>query len=117
MVNTTQVIRHYLIAALWSSTDEHGEPLDAVFTVSDCSAALLGQAMEDCTDFVDAAGELLKGLTEEQIGHDFWLTRNHHGAGFWDRDLGNLGEELSALAHTYGSVDLYAGDDGWVYSV
>lgn len=21
----------------------------------------------------------------EQIGHDLWLTRNGHGAGFWDR--------------------------------
>ena len=22
----------------------------------------------------------------ERIGHDFWLTRNGHGAGFWDGD-------------------------------
>jgi len=23
----------------------------------------------------------------EQIGHDLWLTRNGHGAGFWDRNF------------------------------
>lgn len=27
----------------------------------------------------------LREYNPEQIGHDLWLTRNGHGAGFWDR--------------------------------
>jgi hypothetical protein len=41
-------------------------------------------------------------LSPESVGHDFWLTRNGHGAGFWDRGLGELGERLSAAARVYG---------------
>ena len=31
----------------------------------------------------------------ERIGHDFWLTRNGHGAGFWD---GDWDEDFSKIA-------------------
>ncbi len=55
------------------------------------------------------------GLSSEQAGHDFWLTRNGHGAGFWDRGLGALGERLSKESKPYGSCDLYVGDDGQIY--
>lgn len=51
----------------------------------------------------------------ELAGHDFWLTRNGHGAGFWDRGLGELGERLTVASKTFGSVDLYLGDDELVY--
>jgi hypothetical protein len=30
----------------------------------------------------------------EQAGIDFWLTRNRHGAGYWDRGLGITGDKL-----------------------
>ena len=46
---------------------------------------------------------------------DFWLTRNGHGAGFWDRGLGSVGDELTKNAKPFGSVDAYVGDDGKVY--
>lgn len=36
-------------------------------------------------------------------GHDFALTRNGHGAGFWDRGLGDLGDRLTRAARAYGS--------------
>ena len=35
------------------------------------------------------------GVTAEQAGHDLILTANHHGAGFWDRGLGDAGRELT----------------------
>ena len=35
------------------------------------------------------------GYTENQAGIDYYLTRNGHGAGFWDRGLGDVGETLS----------------------
>lgn len=43
--------------------------------------------------------------------HDFWLNRNGHGAGFWDGDW-EKGDELSDASHTFGSCDIYVGDDG-----
>lgn len=53
--------------------------------------------------------------TQERAGHDFWLTRNHHGAGFWDRGLGSIGDHLAEAARVYGSADLYRGDNGLIY--
>jgi hypothetical protein len=116
-MNIENITKHYLVAALWSSTDEHGEPLDAVFTLDDVSPECLEEAKLDVTDFVMSNTHLLSlsGLSDEQIGHDFWLTRNGHGAGFWDRGLGQVGEALSKASKTYGEVDLYAGDDGYIY--
>ena len=55
--------------------------------------------------------------SDEQIAHDFWLTRNGHGVGFWDRGLGKLGDLLTDAAKTYGSADLYIGDDGLIYQM
>jgi hypothetical protein len=49
--------------------------------------------------------------------HDFWLTRNGHGAGFWDGDYEEeLGEKLTAICKKMGSIDLYVGDDNKIYS-
>jgi hypothetical protein len=30
----------------------------------------------------------------EQAGHDFWLSRNGHGTGFWDRDSSYYGDHV-----------------------
>lgn len=42
----------------------------------------------------------------DQAGHDLWLTANHHGAGFWDRGLGDVGDYLTSVAHGVGSLTL-----------
>ena len=66
--------------------------------------------------FVIRANPWLYGILPEQIGHDFWLTRNHHGAGFWDRDLSNgRGEILTQIAHSFGELSPYVGDDGQIH--
>lgn len=50
------------------------------------NAALLAEACER------------DGYNMERAGHDFWLTRNGHGAGFWDRrELEDDSEEYEAL--------------------
>ena len=53
-----------------------------------------------------------------RAGHDFWLTRNGHGAGFWDRgDLwGPYEEMLVNGSKSYGEFQLYRGDDGLIYA-
>lgn len=81
-----EILKHYLIAVLWT------ENLDN-YEVANVSAESTQQATKDITEFVNKAGDLLTPeWTDEQIGHDFWLTRNGHGAGFWDRDLPNANE-------------------------
>ena len=107
----------YLECALWSSTerDDDGTPLADNYGVSDIAPESLASATEQCNAFVESAGELLADIDDSQAGHDFWLTRNHHGAGFWDRDLGEVGDKLTKLAHGYGSCDPYVGDDKLVY--
>lgn len=57
---------------------------------------------------------MLADWSAEQAGHDLWLTRCGHGAGFWDRDKPH-GDELTALVG-HGTIfdnrDVYVGDDG-----
>lgn len=53
-------------------------------------------------------------MTADQVGYDFILTRNGHGAGFWDRGLGEVGDWLSAMAKPFGTQDAYV-SDGVVY--
>lgn len=61
-------------------------------------------------------GALLDNYDYEIAMHDFWLTRNRHGAGFWDGDYEKAdGEKLTELAHSFGEINLYVGDDGKIY--
>lgn len=116
-VNTLTVLNAYKVCALWSSIGDDEEPLDASHDIGDIAPATANQMREDVEDFLRLAAPLIQetGLDAEQVGHDFWLTRNGHGAGFWDRGLGEAGERLSDIATQYGGVDLYIGDDGLVH--
>ena len=111
----------YVDCALWSSTDNMddsgGEALDVNYDVRDIDNASLAVMGKDCDDFValcELEGIDLSVGDDEQNGHDFWLTRNHHGAGFWDRGYVN-GDALTKAAHSFGNVELYVGDDGKIY--
>ena len=107
-------VKGYLEAALWSSTDEEGEPLDKTYDVRDFSEEAVRKATEDARKFI-AANDADLDATEasyEQHGRDFWLTRNSHGSGFWDRGYGEAGERLTKAAHAYGEAHVVVGDDG-----
>lgn len=49
----------------------------------------------------------------EQAGTDLHLTRNRHGAGFWDGGWPKLGDRLTAIARTLGSCGLNGAHDEW----
>ena len=110
--------------ALWSSVDmETGEPFDAAnYTADDVAPETGTQLRDEFDDFVQANNAVIARIrakhpscTPSQVGHDFWLTRNRHGAGFWDRGYGEDGDKLSEAAKVYGSFDLYVGDDGLLH--
>jgi len=105
--------RAYIKAALWSSVDDKGLPMDDSYDLDDISPETLGAMIEDCRVFQEANADDLQD--PEQDGHDFWLTRNGHGVGFWDRGYGERGQRLTAACRPYGEVDLYIGDDGKVH--
>ena len=108
----------YVVAALWSSTDDSGDALDDKYSIDDLSPDAAASMMSDCEKFTRAneADLVLSGRGAEQIGHDFWLTRNGHGAGFWDRGLGDVGDRLTKAAQAFPEIDLYVGDDGKIYA-
>lgn len=116
----TAFVRQYLETALWSSTDDNGEPLDRDYSIEDIAPDALAAMQADCEQFRVQHAELVEQAeehnTEENIAHDFWLTRNGHGAGFWDGDYPEeLGNALTAAAEAFGNCDLYVGDDGKVH--
>lgn len=104
--------RHYAIAALWSTVigdeweDSAGEPLDTYWGPDDIHPDTYATMRADCLAFVVDNGDI-GDMAAEQAGHDFWLTRNGHGAGFWDRGLGDRGDRLSALARPFGDFNLW----------
>jgi hypothetical protein len=121
MAKLDQFVEAYCACALWSSYDEStpegGVPMDDNYSIDDIAPETLKTMLANCAAFrEDAAEELADaGIGDAQAGHDFWLTRNGHGAGFWDRGLGTLGDTLTAKCKPYGSFDLYVGDDGKIH--
>lgn len=118
--------RAYFECALWSETDGEGEALDQEHDITDISDETVADMVADCTKFQSDNAEL---LTDDNLlrnseysvygaaGHDFWLTRNGHGAGFWDGDWGKVaGEKLTESSKGYKQTDLYIGDDGKIYA-
>lgn len=115
-----EMTKHYLIAALWSSTDQSneqgGDPLDQNYDLEDIAQESIDQAERDCLAFLSTYLDVI-GTHYEQAGHDFWLTRNRHGVGFWecDRPWGENGRILSNAAHAFRELSPVVGDNGKIY--
>ena len=107
-------LNEYLEMALWSSADENGNSMDALYDIDDFAPEAIEHADEELADFESQAESLLTENDTAHVGHDFWLTRNGHGAGFWDGDYKN-GYKLTELCRPYGSSYIYVGDDGKLY--
>ncbi len=127
MSDDIDVLRSYIDTALWSSMDDLGHNLDDKYDITDVDMSVISQARKDLELFFNKTAHFFKGSKHEDdvIAHDFWLTRNYHGAGFWDGDYDDyddLGDEavraLTDLSQSqqFGMVDLYVGDAGKIYS-
>lgn len=122
----------------WAKRVEEGQQKDMPgdYGFTDLAPKTLARIVADCADFQATHADLLTRAYETDIpggmaydessaGHDFWLTRNEHGVGFWDRGLGEVGDELSAAcgwrargeANPFPGVDVYIGDDLKIYIV
>ena len=106
-INKIAVLNSYLACALWT------EELDA-FSISDIGASTVETAKKDIDSFLSQISELLTDWNSEEIGHDFWLTRNHHGSGFWDRGYDN-GDEITKIAHTFKELNVWKSELDIIY--
>ena len=116
-----EFIKHYIMAMLWSSNDDNDDPLDDNYDSDNLSKEAKDIIEKDCREFigkVEKAG-LIDAINDntDQAGHDFWLTRNGHGAGFWDRGIGEVGEALSTECDSWREFNVYVGDDGKIYAM
>lgn len=98
------MVQGYLECAQW--TNEDLDDTNNRFNIS-----TLKQAINDCGNFLTSINYQTKKIPASQMGHDFWLTRNGHGAGFWDRDLGDYLTEVSKL---FKEVNIELGDNGLI---
>jgi len=120
-------IESYIECALWASScyermdGDNPIPFDMVEDcegMSDAAQAIMESELRDFTAKADliifeskdweAMGIELP--SDSQIAHDFWLTRNGHGAGFWGRGIEELGERLTELAESYSERHLWLND-------
>ena len=120
--------RAYITCALWATNDESdesgGEPLDKNYTYDNITVKTVLAMVEDCKRFQHENAEALATghgggwqpfTAMERGGHDFWLTRHHHGAGFWDGDwktpIGatTAGDLLTEASQQYGEfyIEVY----------
>ena len=117
----------YVTAAFWQGDEDSGIP-DLGF--EELNPDALASMVETCAEFQrdnEAAlkiayegGQAARGGRDPYFpfvaGVDLYLTRNGHGAGFWDRGLaGQSGTDLSNAARRLGESSLYAGDDHRLY--
>lgn len=118
-------ITAYEESLLWSSVvfvseDDDGTPADSLDLP--LSKGARASIRVDCIGFIRGNREdLERALTlgawsPEMAGHDFALTRNGHGAGFWDRywndtEEARIGDRMSDASRVYGGTDLWINDE------
>lgn len=73
------------------------------------------ELVEELRDFIATNNPVITRLRAEhpdypidQFGTDFYLSRNGHGAGFFDRGLGEVGDTLQERARVYGEQSITA---------
>ncbi len=102
--------------------DARGYLLDSEHDYSDAARATMRETIDAfmSDDTVVRLFDLLAALgtpfTPEQIGHDFILTANRHGTGFWDRDMRDRQraalDALTDIVRPFGEIDAYVSDAG-----
>lgn len=71
----------------------------------------VARGKRDCAVFVEANGpdletyEQVRGKDLSYAGHDFWLSRNGHGAGFFDRGDDDCFNRLQTAAGRFCEVN------------
>ena len=113
----------YVEAALWSTINLRTDLNDAEYldgTNAEVADDTQKVMRADCDAFLrkrNAQRLIDKFANMKCAGHDFWLTRHHHGCGFWDRGEypKAVGDLLTKYAQEFKEVDLWLGEDGLIH--
>ena len=100
----SQFIAAYLEAVDFTELGEEGQPPIGAEIDED----FLRESVIDCLAFYSRIECYLSPENIEQAGHDFWLTRNGHGVGFWDRpDVygDRCAKMFTTVAASFGGAD------------
>lgn len=118
--NHPRLLQHYLTAIRFTEQERHGLEVNEG---TEFTAHALERAAEDIDLFAQLLARYPTKCAEvfhnrkawedvEQLAHDIWFTRQHEGAGFWDRGYGSAGQILTEVAHSLGEVSVYVTGDG-----
>lgn len=116
-INFNEMVAGYINCALCVDADDRASK----FTWLHLSGEALAVATVNCQKFINSVviqgkSDFLETADWSKLGHDFWLTRNGHGSGFFDGDYEYLlGELLTDIAQSSGESYLYLGDDDYIY--
>jgi len=118
---------------LYTECDDDGTPLDRNYGIADFDEKSLEMLYNQFQQFiqvvetkitekigdnwssVDDFYDLMQP-SENQTEYDYILTRNHHGAGFWDGDWSDsVSQILTDAAHDQSEICTYVGDDEKIY--
>jgi len=131
-----EVVRGYVETALWTEEerledemgydedDDEMSEIDAIiksynkkdfsnFEKEDIDADSLLDTYSDIKEFTNLLSDsTLDEVEPFDLGMDFWLTRNGHGSGFWDRGYSEETEEdLMSVVKNFKEKNLVIGDD------
>lgn len=114
----SDMIEGYLDCALWASVplSEDASADQSLFQIgyerSNCCADTCADARAACEGFVEAHGDALRAAFESHpqytptgAGHDLFLSRNGHGAGFFDHGQHPCWDVLQAAARGLGATE------------
>lgn len=105
------------------------DALEEYFDINDFDDDSLRKAQKDCDNFrqlmenVGLWDSALEYEDEDHIAHDFWLTRNGHGDGFWHGDYqdhpgqkDSVGNKVTVLVKEhFNELNIWIDDDGSLY--
>ena len=123
--NTTldNFVKSYLATAAWVSFDGGKAEFpksSKEIAKADCKKFIAAVYKEFTVNEAEAILTYQGSDLTSLAGHDFFLTRNGHGVGFWDKDIYNTlanngGDILTKLARQMGESNCYRVKGGWVY--
>ena len=137
-----KVVKGYIETALWTEEerlkdemvydededDEEMSEIDMIiksynkkdfsdFQKEDIDVDSLLDTYSDIKEFTNLLNDsTLDEVKPFDLGMDFWLTRNGHGTGFWDRDYSEETEkDLMSAVKNFKEKNLIIGDDMMLY--
>lgn len=127
-------MRGYIEAALWTTRycEQDGtstsDYLSDRYGIEDLGLETLAQIARDCQAFRFKMKEQLELVTANgyewsQAGHDFWMSRDEQGCGFFDhidgqdKQLDGKWKQLHDAAKAFKRVDMEVDNDGRIQQI